>query len=70
MDMAPLDDITVVISQRFETEEACHKNLMKKFKSAPEDIEAVITKNDAGNLTLIRKGKNTTIHTCIPTYNQ
>ncbi len=68
-DMVHLDNISSGMSQRFDSEEACHNQMRKSLLSWDKEIgEAFISKNKSNRLTLTLKGKNALVYTCIQTY--
>jgi hypothetical protein len=70
-DMIHLDNFNAGISSIFDTEEACHNALQERFdKFSKPDREVFIKKNDSNYLTLIVRGKNAIVYTCVPTYKK
>jgi hypothetical protein len=67
-DMVHLDNISSGMSQRFDSEEACHNQMRRSLLSFDKERgEAFISKNKSNRLTLTLKGKNVLVYTCIPT---
>jgi hypothetical protein len=66
-DMAHIDNINSGISERFDSEEACHNKMHERLLSFDADAEAFMSKNKSNRLTLTLKGKNAIVYTCIPT---
>ena len=66
-DMTHIDDINASISQRFDSEEACHNELYRQLDIVPKNAKASITKNEGDYLTLTWRSVNTLVFTCINT---
>ena len=74
-DMVHLNDIHSGLSVKYDTEEACNKDLYKKVDKAPRGSEATIKRDDSWWLTLTlrdvnplgtERGDHTLVFTCTP----
>ena len=76
-DMIHIDDIHSGLSVKYDTEEACNKDLYKIVDKAPRPPDATIKRDDAYWLTLTlrdvnplgtERGVHTLVFTCTPIF--